>query len=193
MVTTVRLPLGPNPITLRVDDGLATSSQTVTVEVLSAPQAIQQLLALVQQLSPERRSLEATLSAALAAMERNNPTAALNQLLAFQNKVRAQVQADDPTLAELFLQASQEIINALMGETKARGRGQFTSIERKANGRVKWQFSGSPAGVYVVEASTNLLDWEAVGSALSDFTGRMEFEDQNSTKLPFRYYRIVEP
>lgn len=191
MVTTVALPIGDNSITLVVDDGLATSSQTITVQVLSAAQATEQLLALVQNLSPERRPLAATLSAALAAMDRNNPTAALNDLLAFQNKVRSQVIPTDPELAELLLEKSQELINALSGETKA--RGHFTNIERNASGRVQLQFSAFPASVYVVEASTNLVDWETVRSVQSDSMGNLNFEDRESARLPFRYYRIKEP
>jgi hypothetical protein len=57
------------------------------------------------------KPLMATLSAALASIERGNFLAAANQLNAFQNKVRAQVA--DPALASQFIEAAQQVIDAL--------------------------------------------------------------------------------
>jgi hypothetical protein len=62
------------------------------------------------------RPLEATLQAALAAIQRGNATAAINQLHAFQNKVGAQVAPSDPALAASFIQAAQGVIDVLRGD-----------------------------------------------------------------------------
>jgi hypothetical protein len=42
-------------------------------------------------------------------------TAALNQLFAFQHKVRAQIAPTDPVLAEQLTSAAQQITNAVSG------------------------------------------------------------------------------
>ena len=64
---------------------------------------------------PRDRPLLATLSAALHSIERGNSRSAVNQLLAFQNKVRAQVARSDPALAASFIQAAQAVIDVLRG------------------------------------------------------------------------------
>jgi hypothetical protein len=54
-------------------------------------------------------------------------------------------------------------------------------------------FSADDTRIYVIEASTNLVDWEAIGVALEDEqqSGDFSFEDDQSDKLPARYYRVV--
>jgi hypothetical protein len=47
-----------------------------------------------------------------AAFDRGNPAAGVNQLEAFQSKVRAQVSPNDPLLAEELISAAQKIIDA---------------------------------------------------------------------------------
>ena len=50
------------------------------------------------------------------------------------------------------------------------------------------------AGVaYIVEASTNLVDWEAVGVATVNEDGSFEFEDADAAKHQCRFYRVVNP
>jgi hypothetical protein len=55
------------------------------------------------------------------------------------------------------------------------------------------QFSADDARTYVVEASTDLVDWEAIGTALEDdqASGDFYFEDNESSELPVRYYRVL--
>jgi arylsulfate sulfotransferase len=55
------------------------------------------------------------------------------------------------------------------------------------------EFSADDARTYVVEASTNLVDWEAIGVALEDEAqgGDYYFEDDQPDESPTRYYRIV--
>ena len=54
-------------------------------------------------------------------------------------------------------------------------------------------FQGDPAGLYIVEASTNLVDWEAVGTATIQGDGSFEFEDADAAKHQCRFYRVVQP
>lgn len=60
------------------------------------------------------RPLLASLEAACASVARSNATAAVNQLEAFQHKVRAQVAKKNPALAAQWIQAAQRIIEQLL-------------------------------------------------------------------------------
>ena len=55
--------------------------------------------------------------------------------------------------------------------------------------------SGSPSQgfVYLLEASTNLVDWEKVGVATDYGSGDFEVEDLPAPQLPARFYRLIVP
>jgi hypothetical protein len=193
-VAEVTLPLGIHAITLVVDDGRATASQTFGVELISPAQAVERLIALVNARARRPQPLLATLSAALAALERGNVTPALNQLEAFQNKVQAQVAPDDPVLAGQLIQAAQDLLDALgrdCASTKPAGR--IGRLNHHSDGRVTMAFSAPDGQVYAVEASTNLVDWERIGVAVQTGPGVFEFEDPAAARLPARFYRLVIP
>jgi probable HAF family extracellular repeat protein len=65
----------------------------------------------------------------------------------------------------------------------------LTSLQALPNGQIRLAFSGSAAAKYVVEASTNLVDWLSLGPA-TNTDGRVEFTDAEATKFPMRFYRI---
>jgi len=111
---TAVLPVGVNVITLVVDDGAASSSNSVTVTVLTTAQSVEQLRDLVEG-SVENNSLIATLRAALNSIDRSNPATAINQLQAFQSQVQNQIAPLDPELAATFIADAQEIIDILSG------------------------------------------------------------------------------
>ena len=75
-----------------------------------------------------QQPLLATLSAALAAFERGDAAPGMNQLAAFENKVRAQVAPTEPLLAQQLIDAAQVIINALGGNG---GRSDFRGSPRR--------------------------------------------------------------
>jgi hypothetical protein len=84
--------------------------------VFTPAMLVDQLMLTVEQAklgTQNKQPLLAILSAALAALDRGNTTAALNHLSAFQNKVRAQSTPTDPQIAARFLQTAQEVIDAL--------------------------------------------------------------------------------
>jgi hypothetical protein len=62
-----------------------------------------------------------------------------------------------------------------------------------ANGAPFLEFSADDTRTYVIEASTNLVDWGAIGVALEDEqeSGDFTFNDDQSSELPVRYYRVV--
>jgi hypothetical protein len=60
-----------------------------------------------------------------------------------------------------------------------------------ASGRPHLMFSGSPSQTYLIEASTNLVNWDAIGLAMPSGSGNYDFEDPQEDDFPLRYYRVV--
>jgi len=138
-----------------------------------------------------RRPLIATLEASAASFDRGSFTAGINQLQAFQNKVRAQIAPLDAVLADQLTQAAQQVMDAF-----SRSRGshpKFQSRLRMAAEKRKLSFTGAAWQVHIVEASTNLTDWEMTGVAVDHGGGSFDFEDASAAIFPSRFYRIVSP
>jgi len=114
---SICLELGTHTIGLTVKDpqGLE-GHDTLTVEVISAGEAIEDLINRVNDSTIARnnkRPFIASLKAAAASADRGNNEAAANQLHAFQNKVRAQVSKSNPAEAAIWTRWAQSIIDAL--------------------------------------------------------------------------------
>ncbi|HEU0008385.1 MAG TPA: PA14 domain-containing protein, partial [Verrucomicrobiae bacterium] len=108
--------LGEHTITLVVDDGRCTRSTSVTVDVLTGGEAVEALIAKVNDASLSRankRPLIATLKASIASFERGSFQSAAGQLGAFINKVQAQIAPGNPDEAALFIRSAQSIIDSL--------------------------------------------------------------------------------
>jgi hypothetical protein len=54
-------------------------------------------------------------------------------------------------------------------------------------------FSADDARTYLIEDSTNLLDWETLGTPSEDEqqNGDYTFEDDQPNESPAHYYRVV--
>jgi len=132
----------------------------------------------------------------MASLGRGNPVAAVNQLQTFQNQIRAQLVARNPELAELLLQDCQEILNVLTGGQINPGgqpHGRRVTLVQKSKSSMRMQYEGQPRTSYIIEASTNLVDWEMIGVMVSDQTGVGIYDDSSATKYESRYYRTVLP
>ena len=117
-VSTNLLPIGSHTITLVVSDGHDTGTAQVSFEIITPATAVGQLVQLVVDAELGNRNkqpLLASLLAAMAAFDRGDFTTALNQLSAFQNKVRAQIAPLNPGLANTFIGVSQHIIAVVSG------------------------------------------------------------------------------
>jgi hypothetical protein len=199
VVAVVRLPLGTNAITLRVSDGLAASDAAVTVEVITRAESVRRLMARVADTVTRSRPLLATLSAALASIERGNDLAATLILQAFQAQVKAQVAPKDPALAQELTGAAQEISDALKRCWHRPGGGPGHRHEpirpwlRHEHGKLHLEFPGSRGQGYLIEASSDLVHWEKIGVAKDRQDDTFEFEDAKSGQAPVRFYRVVEP
>src|SRR6185312_9097871 len=59
-----------------------------------------------------------------------------------------------------------------------------------SNGAFELGFTGAPGGNYVLQASTNLLDWIPISSNTAT-TNLLNLFDTNANNFPSRYYRIL--
>ena len=60
------------------------------------------------------------------------------------------------------------------------------------NNMPRLEFSADPTRTYVVEASTDLTNWTAIGSAVEEGgVGNFEFDDLNAGQFNARFYRVV--
>ncbi|MDB6024751.1 MAG: Endoglucanase [Verrucomicrobiales bacterium] len=60
------------------------------------------------------------------------------------------------------------------------------------NGILQFNVTGAPGGAYVIEASTNLVDWDFV-ETLTNSNGTLTFADPLGTNTPDRFYRVSAP
>jgi hypothetical protein len=89
------------------------------VRVLGPRQMLQRLLDLVNSQWTRPQPLTASLDAALASLDRNNSISAINQLQAFENKVRAQVAPSASRLAQSLIRSAENIAGALGPSAKS--------------------------------------------------------------------------
>jgi hypothetical protein len=181
------------PLTLVVSDGRLARTNTVMIDVMTTARAVSRLMDLANTEASKPQPLRATLAAALASLDRGNPTSAVNQLQAFQNKVVAQVSPIDPAMAATFVEAAQQVIDALSGASlKGKTHGRLIAVRPSPCGRVQMQVATGTSPC-IIEASSNLLDWEMFGVAAPAANGVSAIEDRQSGASPQRFYRVFEP
>jgi hypothetical protein len=113
---SVLLPIGNYDVSLVAFDGLAASSDTISVQVFTPCEVVQNLTAQVQAatlLPNERNALLGHLNAACATFNAGNVPAGVHQLELFQTRVNNKIAPDDPALAQILNQAAQDIIDAV--------------------------------------------------------------------------------
>src|SRR5262249_52498489 len=116
------LATGTHEITLRLDDGhpAGTSRTSVLIEVISPCEGVRIAMDLVNDRvkfpGAGQRPLLASLEAACASFDRQDAIAGVNQLGAFQNKVRAQITPLDQALADTLIRSTQTIMEAFRRE-----------------------------------------------------------------------------
>ena len=60
------------------------------------------------------------------------------------------------------------------------------------NTRARLEFSADPARTYDIQASTDLMDWTTIGTALQEeVPGDFEFDDFSVSQFTERFYRVV--
>jgi hypothetical protein len=110
--------VGTHVFELVVADCEDSTSATAVLHVITVTGVLEGLIALLDEADTGRRNtqpLVATLKAAMASFDAGRTTPALNQLGAFQNKVRAQLRPFNPALADTLINAAQDIIDRFSG------------------------------------------------------------------------------
>jgi hypothetical protein len=59
-------------------------------------------------------------------------------------------------------------------------------------GKVQLRFLGTAGQSYVIQASTNLLDWVTLTTCTADGLGNVTATDPDAHKYPARFYRVAE-
>jgi hypothetical protein len=125
-VVTSCLVTGCHAVVLVVSDGRAESRCERRVCVITASEAVEQCIALVEGsnvVRKNKRPLIASLKAAAGSFDRGSFESGVNQLQAFQNKVRAQIARDNPAEAAAFIECVQKIIDAIHCASQQGGDG----------------------------------------------------------------------
>lgn len=115
-LVTNRFALGCHSVTLVVSSGAESCSSTVAFCVMTAEEVVEEFIVLVDDLDlkhKDQRPLLASLDAAAKSFHKEHFRPGINQLMAFQNKVRAQIEPRYPELAAELIAHAQRIIDAL--------------------------------------------------------------------------------
>ena len=198
VVASRALKLGTNEITLQLDDTfpLGESSASVEVEVISPAKAAGVVIDLVKnsKLVPNRQQpLLANLTAAQRAFAQDRLLAGVVSLYSFRMQVRALVVKLDPALADALLHAADQIVNALIQKSAPATHLTYKGLTVGSDSWLHLKFDGTPARVYLVQASNNKKNWETIGVAHDNGDGTFDFDDFASARFPNRSYRILAP
>jgi hypothetical protein len=72
------------------------------------------------------------------------------------------------------------------------GKLHLARIASTADRGVQITFPGNAGHVYVIQASTNLVDWVDLSTCKADNEGDVDFSDSNRANMPLRFFRAVE-
>jgi alpha-tubulin suppressor-like RCC1 family protein len=196
VVATNHLDIGTYSMALSVNDGHVTVFQPFEVQVISAAEAVGELINVIQNLSalPARNTWKQSISpleAAQSEFDNELWNAGLVHLSMFQSRVSRQIGATDPNLANNLNQTAQQIIDAVQGNAK--NPAKIGSIANRGGNQKTLAFTGTPGQIYLVQASGDLQHWETIGIANETDAGAFKFDDIGSADAPARYYRLVIP
>ena len=60
------------------------------------------------------------------------------------------------------------------------------------DGTTRLQFVGNNSQSYLIEVSTDMVNWVSLGACTADAEGNVEFTDPNAAHQPLRFYRAIE-
>lgn len=104
---------------------------------------------------------------------------------------------------------AEDLAEVAKGDEKAAAGNYANAIEHYRNAwrhavqlrlQVAWnatggavlQFVGDNTKSYVIEVSSDMVNWTALATCKTDAAGDVEFVDADASKRPLRFYRIVE-
>jgi glucose/arabinose dehydrogenase len=196
MVARAELSVGAHTLLLVVSDGSAETSVALRVEVLTAAEAIEELLAQTEAAELKRGSLQplrARLRSAQRAFDRDDFDKGAGALRAYQKRIHSLTAKKelDAATAKALLAAAQRIIATVDGKGLVLPKCRAITCDK--DGRVRLRFSGPPARSCVVEASNDLRQWRPLGVATETDLGEFEFEIriESDTTPACRFFRLV--
>jgi hypothetical protein len=65
-------------------------------------------------------------------------------------------------------------------------------VSRESAGSTLVRFVGNNRQTYLIQVSTNMVNWESLATCKADAEGNVSFTDPNTSKQAFRFYRVVE-
>ena len=73
------------------------------------------------------------------------------------------------------------------------GNVLITSVARLTNNITQFSGIGDAGVIYTIQTSTNLINWQDIGTAMASTNGVFEFEDTNTNYLNRCFYRVALP
>ena len=65
-------------------------------------------------------------------------------------------------------------------------------VSVNSDGSTRLQFVANSTASYLIEVSTDLVNWVSLGTCTADADGEVEFNDPNPANQQVRFYRAVE-
>ena len=192
--------VGTHRIELVVSDGFATGTNRIEVPIITAAEAVERVIAMVEALhldSHDRRELLKILEEAQSDFARRNFSGGVKNLADFQSEVRRRLAHDEAATAAALIRAAQVIRDAIPAaghdhDSDSHGDcDRIAKVTRRDNGHLRVEFGGAPWRTHLVQASTNLVDWETIGAGAEVADGVFEFEDAKGANYKTRFYRTV--
>jgi len=194
-IAMVTLSLGAHDILLSVDDGQATAIDRITIRVITAADAVDELIANVQAAKLRHpQALLSQLRVARRAFADGRFDVGAHHLLLFQKLLGqlAERHEVDPDTAAALLREAQTIIAAVTNDAQS-PQLRFNACKCEKGGRVRMHFGGVSGRTYLIEASPDLRTWAPVGVGGEQVHGEFEFEEVRENLPTRRFYRIVAP
>ena len=66
-------------------------------------------------------------------------------------------------------------------------------IEKKPSGAMHLEFHTSPGQQYSIEGTSDFFNWQSLITNTADLNGIIQFDDTNTSTIPFRFYRGKQP
>ena len=102
------------------------------------------------------------------------------------------IKAHPGSTGDAMLNGMQISSAAAVGQVQAqRAEIKVVVPSGSAGSTMQLQVRGAPSRVYVIQASTNLINWVTIGLGATDTDGNVEFTDPNAANQPLRFYRTV--
>jgi hypothetical protein len=101
------------------------------------------------------------------------------------------IKAHPGSTGDAMLNGMQISSAAAVGQVQIQRAQVVVVPSGSAGSPTQLKVRGAPSRVYVMQASTNLIDWVTIGLGATDTDGNVGFTDPNAAIQPLRFYRAV--